>query len=84
MSKVLGVKKESNNLAEWSRQVEECRSKGIYEASALTYKKYGLNFQFFQFFQFFNLDVLQTYKFFCKMIIEHIYSSVLVSCTIPF
>lgn len=29
MSKGLRVVKENNNLAEWSRQVEECRSSGL-------------------------------------------------------
>ena len=29
MSKGLRVIKENNNLAEWSRQVEECRSSGL-------------------------------------------------------
>ncbi len=57
MSKVLRVIKEDNNLAEWSRQVEECRSKGIYGETASTYKKYGLNFQFFQFFSNFSTSM---------------------------
>ena len=29
MSKGLQIIKENNNLAEWSRQVEECRSSGL-------------------------------------------------------